>query len=132
MKEWAKARGKALVDFRSSPQRLALAFGLGLALGILPGTGPIAAGVVAVAFRLNLPVMVAGAFLINPLTAPLVYGGSYLLGHWLLGDLVPSGRIAQILLKTVTGNLILALGLGSLGYLLALRVVNVTKFRFRS
>jgi uncharacterized protein (DUF2062 family) len=132
MKEWAKNRGKALVDFRTSAHRLALAFGLGVALGILPGTGPIAAGVVAAAFRLNLPVMVAGAFLINPLTAPLVYGGSYLLGHWLLGDWVPSGRIAQILLKTVTGNLILAVGLGFLGYLVTLRVVNVTKSRFRS
>lgn len=132
MKKWAKARGKALVDFRSSPHRLALAFGLGLALGILPGTGPIAAAVVAAVFRLNLPVMVAGAFLTNPLTAPLVYGGSYFLGHWLLGDLVPSGKIAQILLKTATGNLILAVALGFLGFLITLRVVNVTKFRFRS
>lgn len=122
MKEWVKGRGKALVDFRGSPHRLALAFGLGVALGILPGTGAIAAAMVAALFRLNLPIMVAGSLLTNPITTPFVYIGSFLIGHWLLGDWLPAGKISRILLSTLTGNLILTLLLGLIGYLVVFAI----------
>ena len=109
-------RLNTLINFNEAPRRLALAFGLGVFLGIIPGTGAIAAAAVAALFRLNLPVMVAGALLTNPVTTPFVYVGSYFLGHWLMGDWLPAGRIPQILLGTLTGNLILAVGLGVLSY----------------
>lgn len=123
MNDWLQKRLKALVNFRGSPHRLALAFGLGVFLGIIPVTGTIAAAAVAALFRLNLPVMVAGSLLTNPVTAPFVYIGSYLLGHWLLGDWLPAGTIRRILLGTLAGNLVIAVGLGLLGYLLVLGTV---------
>ena len=116
-------RLNTLINFNEPPHQLALSFGLGVFLGIIPGTGAIAAAVVAALFRLNLPVMVAGALLTNPITTPFVYLGSFLLGHWLLGDYLSARRIAQILLDTLAGNLILAVGLGVLSYLAVLGAV---------
>ncbi len=116
-------RLRALVNFRGTPHHLALSFGLGVFLGVIPGTGAIAAAAVAALFRLNLPVMVAGSLLTNPVTAPFVYVGSYLLGHWLLGDWLPAGTIRQVLLGTLAGNLVIAAGLGLTGYLLVLGIV---------
>ena len=111
------------------PHRLALAFGLGVALGIIPGTGAIAAAAVAALFRLNLPVMVAGALLTNPLTTPFVYASSYFLGHWILGNQITSGMITRILLTTIVGNLILAVSLGLIGYLLVWLAVSLIRWR---
>ncbi len=123
MNEWLKGRLKALVNFRGTPHQMGLAFGLGLALGIIPGTGAIAAAATATILRLNLPLMVAGALIANPFTTPFVYTGSYLLGAWLLGDWLPAGRVLKVTLGVITGNLILAAGLGLIGYLVVLLVV---------
>jgi uncharacterized protein (DUF2062 family) len=99
---------------------LGLSFGLGVALGVIPGTGALIAAVCAALFRLNLPLMVSGAFLTNPLTAPFVYLGSFFLGQWLLGSRLPNAALPRLALGTLTGNLILAVGLGGLGYLVVL------------
>ncbi|MBI3333274.1 MAG: DUF2062 domain-containing protein [Candidatus Omnitrophica bacterium] len=122
-------RLKKIVSFKESPHRLGLAFGMGVFLGIIPGTGTIAAAVAATLFRLNLPVAVAGSLLTNPVTSPFVYAGSYFLGHWLLGDLLPAGKISRILLGTLAGNLLLAVGLGLVGYLTAFCVVAFHRCR---
>lgn len=129
MKAALKKKLKPLINFRETPHRLALAFGVGVALGVIPGTGAVVAAVVAALFRLNLPLMVSGALLTNPLTAPFVYVTSYFLGHWLLGDWLPAGTISRILLGTAAGGLILAMSLGLIGYLLVLAIVNIIKFR---
>jgi len=100
------------------PHRLAFAFAVGIFLGVLPGTGAILAAVLAAVFRLNLPLMISGAMLMNPLTAPFVYGGSYFLGRWMLTDQAPTGFLGQILLPVLMGSLILAVFLGGAGYLL--------------
>lgn len=117
MKRWL-LKLKRWSRWKDTPHRLALAFGLGVALGIIPGTGAILAAGLAVLIRLNLPAMVAGALLTNPITGPFVYAASYFLGHWLLGEWLPADKISRILLGTLTGNLILALLLGLTGYLL--------------
>lgn len=122
MKEWFKERLKPLINFKGTPHKLALAFGLGVALGVIPATGAIVAAAVATVLKLNLPLMVAGALLTNPITTPLVYAGSFLLGHWLLGDLLPEGAISRLLLGTAAGNLVLAAGLGVSGYLVVLGI----------
>ena len=111
-----------MVNFKGPPRLLAASFGIGVAMGVIPGTGAIAAAAVAGIFRLNLALTMAGALVVNPVTSPFVYMGSYLLGHWLLGDAVPAGSISRVLLKTVTGSMVLAVGLGLLGYLLAFGV----------
>lgn len=105
-----------LISLSGSPHRLALTFSLGILLGVLPGTGAFVAAAVATALRMNVPLAVAGALVINPLTVPLVYGASYLLGRWLLGDQVARHVIVRIGLTMATGNVILALGLAVVGY----------------
>ena len=132
LRRWVRQRWKSLLHFRESPHRLALAFGLGGFLGIVPGTGAIAAAVCATVLRLNLPVMVAGSLLTNPVTAPFVYIGSYLLGKWVLGERLPSGLVPRILLGTVTGNLILAVLLGVIGYFVVWSGVTFYRARTRA
>ncbi len=117
--EFLKKRFKPLFDFKGSPHEIGLAFGLGVFLGVFPGTGAVAAAFVATALRLNLPIMVTGALLTNPFTAPFIYLSSYALGHWLLGNQLPAQRVANILLSTAAGNLILSACLAMIGYLVA-------------
>ena len=117
-------------SFQGSPHRLALAFGLGVALGILPGTGALAAAVCAALLRLNLPLMMAGALLTNPATALLIYPVSFLLGKWLLGERLPTDFLAQIAVGTITGNLILAIVLGAVGYGVALGSIRIFRARY--
>ncbi len=116
-----------LIDFKGSPHKIGLAFGLGIFLGVLPGTGAVAAACVAAALRLNLPIMVAGALLTNPLTAPFVYIASYALGHWLFGARLPANAIANILLSTAAGNLILSACLAVIGYLFAFGLASLSR-----
>lgn len=118
--------------FRGSPHRVALAFALGVALGVIPGTGAIVAAGVATLLRLNLPMMVAGALLTNPVTSPFIYTGSYALGHWLLGDWLPSSRAGRILLGTVAGNVILALAMAGIAYLALWGLVHWIRVRVRN
>ena len=99
-----------------TPSRLAFSFALGVLLGVLPGTGAIMAAGVATALRLTVPLAVTGALVTNPLTAPLVYGASYLIGRWMLGDKVAEHVILRIGLTTIAGNAVLALGLAAAGY----------------
>ena len=109
---------RQLIKTSGSPHKLASAFGMGVLLGILPGTGAVVAAGLATVLRLNLPLAVAGAMVVNPLTAPLVYGASYFLGRWMLGDRVVEHKITQILLTTLTGNLVMALAMALAGYLI--------------
>jgi len=132
MRSSASARLKSLVDFKGTPHQLALAFGLGVALGIIPGTGAIAAAAIAALFRLNLPVMVAGALVTNPITAPFVYAGSFFLGHWILRDHLPAETISRILLGTLVGNVVLAIGLGLAAYLAAFAAAALLRRRLES
>jgi uncharacterized protein (DUF2062 family) len=54
-----------LVRINDSPQRIALGLGAGVALGILPGTGPIAALCVAWLLRINRMAALLGSLLTN-------------------------------------------------------------------
>ena len=126
-KDWLKRRIKPLANFQGTAHELALAFGLGITLGIIPGTGAIAAAAVAAILRLNLPLMVAGALLTNPITTPFVYVGSFLLGSWLLQAWLPTVGFLRVVLSFLAGNLILALGLGTLGYLAVLGLTTLLR-----
>ena len=125
-----RARLKALLNFQDTPHRLGLAFGLGVTLGILPGTGALVAAACAPLLRLNLPLMVAGTFLTNPLTMVFVYGGSYALGRRVLGEVTTIPWVgARVVAQALVGNLLLATGLGLLGYLVVAGVVVLLRAR---
>ncbi len=111
-----KERLRALLNLKGSPHALALAFGLGILIGVIPGTGAAVAAVCAALLRLNLPLMVSGALLTNPVTAPFLYLGSYLLGEWLFGHRLPERGLFRVIVGTVAGNLILAGVFAVLGY----------------
>ena len=111
-----KQRLSKMVSVSGDPHRLALAFSLGILLGVLPGTGAFVAAGVATALRMNVPLAVAGALVINPFTAPLVYGASFLLGRWMLGDQVAKHLIVRIGLTTLAGNVVLAFAMAVVGY----------------
>ena len=127
-----RATLRKLVALQDTPHRLALAFGLGVFLGVIPGTGAIVAAGVAAFFRLNLLLMVAGALLTNPLTTPLVYVSSYLLGHWLLGAKAPQDGVGRILVPTLAGNILLAAVLGIACYCFVWAVVTWRRARCSS
>ncbi len=112
VKSWLRP----FLTFKGSPHQLALSFGLGVALGVLPGTGALVAAAFGAALRLNVPLMMAGALLTNPVTVPFLYAGSYFLGEWFLGSWLPAGLIARIALGTITGSLFLAVALGLIAY----------------
>ena len=111
-----KQKIKKTLSQSGSPSRLGFAFALGILLGVLPGTGAIVAAGLATVLGLNLPLAVAGAMLINPLTAPLVYGGSYFLGAWLLGNTHLEKTISRVLLTTLAGNVLMAVVMAAAGY----------------
>ena len=113
-----KKRLGRFINQPGDPPKLALAFAMGILLGVLPGTGAIVAAGAATVLRLNLPLAVAGAMITNPITSPLVYGGSYFLGRWLFGDPQVEQTIIRILLTTIAGNLVIALAMALAGYLL--------------
>ncbi|MBI4313464.1 MAG: DUF2062 domain-containing protein [Candidatus Omnitrophica bacterium] len=113
-----RGRLKALWNFKEPPHRLAFAFSLGVFLGVMPGTGAIAAGACAAFLKLNVPVAVAGALVSNnPLTTVLIYTAGYALGQSVLGEYLPDSNAAQISLATIFGMALLAIVMGAAAYL---------------
>ena len=100
-----------------------------MALGILPGTGAVAAAACATILRLNVPVAVAGSLLTNPLTMPFVYLGSYAIGRWVLGAHPFVHVIQNVVVQTLVGGLLLAVALGIAAYLIALGLCRARRWR---
>lgn len=62
------------------------AFAIGLFVGFMPFPGhPITAALLALAFRVNIPVAALTTFVSNPFTMGPMYFLAYRLGHFLLG-----------------------------------------------
>ena len=118
MRESLRRFLSSLFRFQGSPHRLALSFAVGVMLGVIPGTGAFVAAGAATLFKLNLPLAVAGALLTNPVTTPLIYGASYAIGRWLLGNWLPDDRLSRIVVGTLTGNLTLSLTLSVISYVI--------------
>ncbi|WP_294330843.1 DUF2062 domain-containing protein [uncultured Sphingomonas sp.] len=110
---------------RSVPRGVAL----GMLTGILVPMGQIpASALLALPLRANIPAAAATTFLTNPFTTPPLWVAAYWVGSWILGPRVASevlageapGWLDWLLHEagpaTLTGLLVLALGLAVLGY----------------
>jgi len=74
-----------LFKIDDTPQRIALGFGLGVFLGIFPGTGPLAAIFLAVLFRLNRAAALIGSLLTNTWSSIIVLALAFQVGSLTMG-----------------------------------------------
>lgn len=124
---WLRRTERVLQQVEDTPNRVALAFGLGIFIAFFPvlGIHTLAALGLALAFRLNRVAILAGAWTNNPWTLAPMYTAGTLLGCALLGvspaslgevDWSLRGRafyesllagFGPLLLPFVVGNLVL-------------------------
>lgn len=126
-----------LID--DSPQKISLGFGLGVFLGILPGTGPIAALFLASIFRLNKAASLIGSLLVNTWLSIVTFllaikTGSVIMGldwHKIYTDTLLifknfhysnlfKLKILKLIFPVLIGYFIISLIIGILAYLAAL------------
>jgi uncharacterized protein (DUF2062 family) len=100
---WRKVYERIL-KIRGEPREIALGMGLGLFVAMSPTMGfqMVIAIFLATLFKWNKIAAALGVWLTNPLTAPFIYGLTYLVGSFVIGlpdagqtvtDTVPISRI---------------------------------------
>ena len=135
------------LKIRGSPREIALGFALGLFVGMTPTLGlqMLIAVFLAAVFKWSKIAAAGGVWITNPLTAPFIYGSSYLVGAKILGfkiasklltgaDLPPLKEAGtKILLATTVGGIALGVPLALLAYYLAFTAVHgyQTKLKHR-
>jgi len=135
-----------LVRLNDSPQKVAMGFGIGAFLGILPGTGPLAALLLAAFLKINKAAAFLGSLLTNTWLSVVtimlsVKIGSSIMGlEWhhvwntwqkLLKDFhwkqVLDLSFLKLILPVITGYLILSALLGFFVYVAALLILTFLK-----
>ncbi len=129
-----------------TPQRIACGLGIGVFLGILPGTGPLAALLAAMLFRVNRAAAVLGAFLTNTWTSLITFllaikiGASIMSLNWkdlyaqwqlLLKDFhwksLFQMSILKIIVPVLIGYLVISAVLGLAAYFACLLILQKKK-----
>ena len=84
---WLRYRYVKLLRIDDTPGKIAMGMAVGVFLGILPtfGVGTVLALALAFIFRFNKAAAVLGTLIMNPLTTPLFWGTSAILGTVLIG-----------------------------------------------
>ena len=135
-----------LILINDSPQKVAIGFGLGVFLGILPATGPLAALVLSVILRVNRIAAITGSLLTNTWLSLVTFVlaikiGSAVTGspweqiqasyraliknfHW--KDLFDAS-VLTILEPLIIGYLIISLAAGLLAYLILIIILTQRK-----
>ena len=92
------------IKIRGEPRKIALGFALGLFVGMSPTMGlQIAIAVfLAALFKWNKISAAIGVWITNPVTAPFIYGTTYLIGAKLLGIRKTYVSNSEINLDTIT------------------------------
>ncbi|MDD4899204.1 MAG: DUF2062 domain-containing protein [Candidatus Omnitrophica bacterium] len=135
-----------LFRIHDTPQRTALGFGLGTCLGILPGTGLIAALVMASILRLNRASALLGSLLTNTWLSFVTFFLALKTGAFVLQLDYPAIRaqcqaylkhfhwqdifqfsVLKILFPLIAGYMIISLVLGIITYLAALVILTYFK-----
>jgi uncharacterized protein (DUF2062 family) len=147
IKSFFKSIYDKLVRIDDSPQRIALGFGLGVFCGILPGTGPMAAVVLALIFRVNKIAAFAGGLLTNTWLSLVTLVLAVKIGSALTGadwhDIYEKCKgivtnfsfqnlknipVSKIFLPLAIGYFLVGLVSGVLAYLIALFVFKKPRF----
>lgn len=150
-KDIVQKTGRVIFQNNDSPHRIALGFSLGVFLGVLPGTGPIASLVMATLLKVNKAAALAGSLLTNTwfsvVTAILsVKIGSAIMGlEWetVLGtwqaflsnfswELAFRLSVVQMILPVLIGYVVISLATGLAVYCLILPLVIWRKNKNRN
>lgn len=130
----------------ANPFRLALGFGLGVFAGILPGTGPIAAVVLATLFRVHKLTALLGSLITNTWITVVAFLFSIKTSAWMFGidyqkllkdwQLIVSNfewqklldvSILKLIFIVASGFVMVAFILGMIGFVLSLIVILIAK-----
>lgn len=143
IKTWFNKLYEELTMVNETPHRVALSFGVGVFLGILPFTGVLAAIAVALMFRLNKAAAILGSAITNTWLGLLVFGlavkiGAHITGvEWETVSLQMKSLMKSFSLKLLqeidiwsafsamlAGYFIISLILALFGYVIALIVIS--------
>jgi len=135
-----------LFRIHDTPQRIALGAGIGVFLGIIPGTGPIAALFMALVLRVNRAAALLGSLLTNTWLSILTFFLSIKLGasimrvdgqdvqrNWVqfLKDfkIITLFKLTtlKIILPVIIGYLVIGFCLGLIAYLVTLFIITQIK-----
>jgi len=140
-----------LFRINDTPARIALGLGLGVFLGILPGTGPLAALFLAFILPVNRASALLGSLITNTWLSLLTFifavkAGSYIMGlkwqevytewvlflkHFRLPDLFKITAL-KVILPVILGYILVALLIGIVVYLITLVILKNTKHENKS
>lgn len=129
------------LKIRGHPREIALGFALGLFVGMTPfmGLHTIAAVAVAALFKWNKISAAISVWITNALTAPLIYGITYLVGARLMGlekafnlkEINSLSAVNELILKTpeivwamIVGGVVIGLPLAIIGYYFAFSITS--------
>lgn len=135
-----------LFRIHDTPQRISLGLGIGVFLGLIPGTGPIAAVFTAIVLRVNRASALLGSLLTNTWLSVLTFFLSIRIGSaimrvnwqdahmdWLrflkdfsITALFKSATL-KVILPVITGYLVVGLCLGLIAYAIALIITTRIK-----
>jgi len=120
-----------LFKIDDTPQKVALGFGLGVFLGIFPGTGPIAAIFLSWILHVNRAASLIGCLLTNTWISFIAFILAVKCGALLFGMHWQDIRDAPIkfILPVAMGYLLIGLAFGFIAYLTALFVIKYFKER---
>ena len=113
-----------LFRLNDSPQRIAIGFGFGVFLGMLPGTGPVASLVMAALLRVNKAAALLGSLLTNTWLSLVCLFLAIKSGDWIFGS--KHSGIFNLIMPVLAGYFIISLGLGILAFFL---ILTYLKFR---
>ena len=120
-----------LFKIDDSPQKVALGFGLGVFLGIFPGTGPFASLILAFLLRINRAAAVIGCLITNAWISVLAFvlaiqAGAMIFGlDWKTMKSTP----LKFVLPISAGYVLIGLIFGSISYLATLVIIKSVKRR---
>lgn len=113
-----------LFRINDTPQRIALGLGLGVFLGILPGSGPLAALFLAFLLRVNRAAALLGSLLTNTWLSIATFLLSVKLGSAIMNLRWQEVYQKKIILPVIVGYFLVAFGLGLAVYLITLIILK--------